>query len=84
MSTISDFVTSTQDQVLASLKQGEDVIVQGLRDATETLEGLVPFVSQLPSPADTVASAFSFTNSVLASQRDMVASILKSIEGTDA
>lgn len=79
MPTITELITNTQDQVLVALKQGEDVIVDGLRSMSDAIEGFVPFLDQLPKPADAVESAFAFTNTVLASQRDLVESILKSV-----
>ncbi len=79
MPTITELVTNTQDQVLVALKQGEDVIVDGLGSMSDAIEGFVPFLDQLPKPADAVESAFAFTNTVLASQRDFVESILKSV-----
>jgi hypothetical protein len=79
MPTITEFVTSTQDQVIATLKQGEEAIVDGLRSVGDTVEGFVPFTAQLPKPADVVESAFGFANSVLASQRDFVESVLSAV-----
>ena len=79
MPTITEFVTSTQDQVIATLKQGEEAIVDGLRGIGEAVEGLAPFTAQLPKPADVVESAFALANSVLASQRDFVESVLNTV-----
>jgi hypothetical protein len=79
MPTITEFITNTQDQVLATLKQGEEAIVDGLRSVGETVEGFAPFTADLPKPADAVESAFAFANSVLASQRDFVESVLNSV-----
>jgi hypothetical protein len=79
MPTITEFVTSTQDQVIATLKQGEEAIVEGLRSVSETVEGYAPFTAELPKPADAVESAFAFANSVLTSQRDFVESVLNAV-----
>ena len=79
MPTITEFVTSTQDQVIATLKQGEEAIVDGLRSVGDTVEGFVPFTASLPKPADVVESAFGFANTVLASQRDFVESVLSAV-----
>jgi hypothetical protein len=78
-STLTEIVSSAQEQLFASLKQGQDAIVDGLKTVSGTFEGLVPFADQLPDPGEAVSTAFAFAQEALANQRQFVESVLSAV-----
>jgi hypothetical protein len=65
-----------QDQVLDTIRKGQEAVVDGLRSWTEAAEQFVPKTAawpgadRYPSPAELVDSAYDFTFELLKAQRD--------------
>jgi hypothetical protein len=81
MSSITDIAAVAEDQVLGTLKQGQDIILDALKQWTTTVESYTPdsLVVDFPNPTEAVDVAFSFVEKVLASQRQFVGSVLETV-----
>jgi hypothetical protein len=69
-------ITKTQDRVLATVKQVEDVVVTGVAAAAESIGNVIPdtmpkmtWISKFPAPADLVNAYFSFAEGLLEANR---------------
>jgi hypothetical protein len=82
MATATDMITSLEDQVLETVKQGQEAIVKAVRTWADASKNLIPdlpplpFSDQLPATTDIVESAFAFCDKMIASQREFAAAIL--------
>jgi len=82
MATATDMITSLEDQVLDTVKQGQEAIVKAVRTWADASKNLIPdlpplpFADQLPNTTEIVENAFAFADKLLASQREFVAAIL--------
>jgi hypothetical protein len=90
MSTITEITTTAQEQLLDTIKFGQDAIVDGLKTLSEAVDGLVPsaalpgldalpFASALPNAKETVTAAFSFAQKLLANQCEFAGSVLETV-----
>lgn len=85
MSTASELVQTVQDQVLATVKAGQEIVVDAVRSVAGTVEQVlpdlpaVPYVDQLPKPAEVADAAFGFAEKLLSSQREFVAELLAAV-----
>jgi hypothetical protein len=74
--------SSTQDQVLQSMGQGQQAVVDAVKSWAKAIEGLVPDSSRLQAPSGTpsagelVDQAFDFAEKLLAAQRDFARKLL--------
>lgn len=82
MATATDMFTGLEDQVLETVKQGQEAIVKAVRTWADASKNLIPdlpalpFAEQLPNTSDMVESAFAFCDKMLAAQREFAAAIL--------
>jgi hypothetical protein len=82
MATATDMFTGLEDQVLETVKQGQEAIVKAVRTWADASKNLIPdlpalpFADQLPNTSEMVESAFAFVDKIMASQREFAAAIL--------
>ena len=82
MATATEMFTSLEDQVLETVKQGQEAIVKAVRTWADASKNLIPelppmpFADQLPGTSELVENAFAFCDKILASQREFAAAIL--------
>ena len=83
MATATDMITGLEDQVLESVKQGQEAIVKAVRTWADAGKNLIPdlpplpFADQLPNTSEMVENAFAFADKMLASQREFASAILE-------
>ena len=76
MANATEMITSLEDQVLESVKQGQEAIVKAIRTWADASKNLIPdlpalpFSDQVPATSELVENAFAFCDKILASQRD--------------
>jgi hypothetical protein len=92
MANATEMFTSLEDQVLESVKQGQEAIVKAVRTWADASKNLIPdlpalpFSDQVPATSELVENAFAFCDKILASQREFAAAILdaaKPVFGAD-
>jgi hypothetical protein len=82
MATATDMYTGLEEQVLETVKQGQEAIVKAVRTWADASKNLIPdlpplpFADQLPNASELVENAFAFADKILASQREFAAAIL--------
>ena len=82
MATATDMITSLEDQVLETVKQGQEAIVKAVRTWADASKNLIPdlpplpFADQLPNVSGLVENSFAFADKLIASQREFVAALL--------
>ena len=74
MSTYFELSKTAQEQVLATLKQGQELALAGVELWASSISPLtkgqqVPAVFDTPAPKDVVANSFGFAEQLLASQK---------------
>ena len=80
--TVAEITDSVQHQVLEALKQYQDLLLEGVRGAAETVDEIVPvrpelpFANQRPRPTELAGSVFDFAEKLLANQREFVTNVL--------
>ena len=83
MAKITDKTGPIEDQLLESVKQGQDAIVKAVRTWAEATENLrpdlpdLPLVDQLPRMSEVVDTSFAFADKLFASQREFAAAIVE-------
>jgi hypothetical protein len=83
MATATEMITGLEDQVLETVKQGQEAIVKAVRTWADVSKNMIPdlpplpFADQLPNTTEIVENAFAFADKLLASQREFVAAILE-------
>jgi hypothetical protein len=86
MATATDMITGLEDQVLETVKQGQEAVVKAVRTWADASKNLIPdlpplpFADQLPNTTEIVENAFAFADKVLASQREFVAALLDAVK----
>jgi hypothetical protein len=76
MSNAAETASTVQDQVLDSIRQNQELILENVRAWTRATEGLTPTVpetavqAEYPQLKDLVASQFDFAEKLLATQRE--------------
>jgi len=82
MATATDMITGLEDQILESVKQGQEAIVKAVRTWADASKNLIPdlpplpFADQLPNVSDLLESSFAFADKLIATQREFAAAIL--------
>lgn len=74
MTTYLELSKTTQDQVLATIKQGQELALAGVELWASNVSPLVngqqvPVAFETPAPKDLVANSFGFAEQLLASQK---------------
>ena len=83
MASATEMITSLEDQVLETVKQGQEAILKAVRTWADASKNLIPelpplpFADQVPGTVDLVENAFAFCDKVLASQREFASAILE-------
>jgi hypothetical protein len=83
MANATEMITGLEDQVLETVKQGQEAIVKAVRTWADASKSLIPdlpplpFADQLPNTTEIVENAFAFADKLLASQREFVAAVLE-------
>ncbi|HEV8626049.1 MAG TPA: hypothetical protein VG034_16470 [Acidimicrobiia bacterium] len=82
MANATEMISSLEDQVLETVKQGQEAVVKAVRTWADASKSLIPdlpplpFADQLPNTTEIIENAFAFADKLLASQREFVAAIL--------
>ena len=82
MANATEMFTGLEDQVLETVKQGQEAVVKAVRTWADATKNLIPdlpplpFADQLPNTTEIVETAFAFADKLLASQREFVAAVL--------
>src|SRR5438067_6739217 len=82
MATANEMFSSLEDQILETVKQGQEAIVKAVRTWADASKNLIPdlpplpFADQLPATSEIVENAFAFADKVLATQREFASAIL--------
>jgi hypothetical protein len=74
-----------QDQLLATVRKGQEIALDAIRTMVETIQTItpripsvdLPFTDKLPSPQDVVASSYDFAQQLLSSQRKFADEVVK-------
>lgn len=83
MATATDMFTGLEDQVLETVKQGQEAIVKAVRTWADASKNLIPdlpplpYADQLPNVSEMVENGFAFADKLIASQREFAAAILE-------
>jgi hypothetical protein len=82
MANATEMFTGLEDQVLETVKQGQEAIVKAVRTWADASKNLIPdlpplpFADQLPNVSEMVENGFAFADKLIASQRDFAAAVL--------
>ena len=86
MATATEMITGLEDQVLETVKQGQEAVVKAVRTWADASKSLIPDLpplpcaDQLPNTSDIIENTFAFADKLLASQREFVAAILDAVK----
>jgi hypothetical protein len=78
----TDFAQSAQEQTLRSIHQTQETVVEAVRAWASAVEKslpdtpALPFLENLPSPAEIVKTSFDFAERLLRVQRDFFESLV--------
>ena len=82
MATANEMFSSLEDQILETVKQGQEAIVKAVRTWADASKNLIPdlpplpFADQLPATSEIVENAFAFADKLLSTQREFASAIL--------
>jgi hypothetical protein len=82
MSTINEVARASQEQILATVRQSQEAVVEAVAAWAKAVEGLVPSVppmpgtEELPKPQAVIENAFDFAQQLLDAQRDFSRNLL--------
>ena len=83
MPSLTDSISSVQEQVLDLIKTVQEPTVDAVERVVETVEGILPddrpalpFVDALPSPVDSIDKAFGYAEQLVDGQHEFVKAIL--------
>lgn len=82
MTNATEMLTSLEDQVLETVKQGQEAVVKAVRTWADASKNLIPdlpplpFADQLPNVSELVENGFAFADKLIASQREFAAAVL--------
>jgi hypothetical protein len=83
MSTATDLTHTAQEQLLAGVKQSQDVIVKAVETWANAVGQLptppveLPFSDELPKPQEVVDTTFDFVQKLLDAQREFARNVVK-------
>jgi hypothetical protein len=74
-----------QGEILKTIRQSQEAVLDAIRAWTETVQSLTPklpvmnapFADKLPKPEEVVAGAYDFAEQMLASQRTFAEEVMK-------
>jgi hypothetical protein len=82
MATATEMISGLEDQVLETVRQGQEAVVKAVQTWAEAGKGLLPelpplpFADQIPATSELVENAFAFADKLIAAQREFAAAIL--------
>ncbi|MGZ8693236.1 MAG: hypothetical protein ACXWZT_10965 [Gaiellaceae bacterium] len=81
MSTYFELSKVAQDQILATIKQGQELALTGVELWAKSVAPLakgrqLPISLKTPAPKDVVANSFGFAEQLLASQKDFAEKVV--------
>lgn len=81
MTTYLELSKAAQEQVLETIKQGQELALAGVELWASTVAPLtkgaeLPVAFEAPAPKDVVASSFGFAEQLLASQKDFAEKVI--------
>ena len=76
---------NVQDEILKTIRQSQEAVLDAIRAWTQTVESITPklpamnapFADKLPKPEEVVAGAYDFAEQMLASQRMFAEEVVK-------
>jgi len=85
MASITSTQQELQDQLLATVRKGQEIALDAIRTMVDTIQNItpkvpsvdLPFADQLPRPQDIVASSYDFAEQLLSSQRKFANEVVK-------
>ena len=85
MAVVTDTITKVQDQVLETLSSVQAPVVDLVAKAVDAVDGVVPesleipYIAELPQPAELVELGFGFAEKLLANQYDFAKAVVNAI-----
>ena len=81
MTTYVELSKAAQEQILATIEQGQELALAGVELWASTVAPLakgqqIPVPFETPSPKDVVANSFGFAEKLLASQKDFAEKVV--------
>jgi hypothetical protein len=81
----STITEEIQDQVLSTVRKSQEIALDAIRTAVDTLQSItpkipsvsLPFAEKLPKPEAVVASSYDFAEQLLSSQRKFADEVVK-------
>jgi hypothetical protein len=80
--TVNELARSSQEQILATVKQSQEAVVEAVAAWAKAVEGLTPSLpampgaEELPKPQAVIENAFDFAQKLLDAQRDFSRKVL--------
>lgn len=80
--TLNEVARASQEQILATVRQSQEAVVEAVAAWAKAVEGLVPSIppmpgaEELPKPQAVVENAFDFAQKLLDAQRDFSRKLL--------
>ena len=80
--TLNEVARASQDQILATVRQSQEAVVEAVAAWAKAVEGLVPSIppvpgaDELPKPQAVIENAFDFAQKLLDAQRDFSRKLL--------
>jgi hypothetical protein len=83
MAYATEMFTGLEDQVLETVKQGQEAVVKAVRTWADASKNLIPdlpplpFADQLPNVSELVENSFAFADKLISSQREFASAVLE-------
>jgi hypothetical protein len=84
--TVTEIISTWEDQVLAAVHQGQGAVVKAVGIWAEAGGNLIPkplalpYSDQIPAPAELVERYFGYSAKLLNAQKDFVGAVLDAVE----
>jgi hypothetical protein len=85
MTTTNGIENGLQDEILATIRKSQDVVIEALQQWTDVVQSVMPafpalnlpYVDKLPKPETVVSGAYDFAEQILATQRKFAEDVLE-------
>jgi hypothetical protein len=85
MTTTSGIENGFQDEILATIRKSQDVVIEALQQWTDVVQSVMPafpaldlpYMDKLPKPETLVSGAYDFAGQLLATQRKFAEDVLE-------
>jgi hypothetical protein len=80
--TVNEVARASQEQILATVKQSQEAVVEAVSAWAKAVEGMIPAApalpgaDELPKPQAVIENAFDFAQKLLDAQRDFSRSVV--------